>query len=440
MRSRWPQASRFFSSVLPLRSSQSLVATLINGVIAAVSGMFLSRFLSTVAQILIVRRLGPALFGEYAALMVSLSLFTSLLGLGLDTWLLQEGGRDSENVSQPMIQVLVLKAIAAAVLFSGVVALWSSRSLEGAEFLQGLRSANGLALVIGATGTIFESFAQTGYSALRVRRRNTLVAVFQTINPLLLVVVLLVLSRASISVLLLMSMQATFSLMMAVVVLTRIWRQRRRGIERPRLTLWPAIRQGWLFVVSEGLSNIYTQSGLAILGASAGTLVLGLFNPALNLIRLSFLVPNLMFSVGLPLIMSPTVEAAEYRRVTRLMLFGSIAYGLAAIVAIWLFGRLLIVTFYGADYAASLPYVRMMSLLPVLKACNFVWVAILLSNLRQRLRVIVQGSVVLVCLFVGWMIIPAYGAQGAAWLYIGIEALLFVLYGSAAYFTARQRL
>lgn len=80
MRSRLPQASRFFSSVLPLRSSQSLVATLINGVIAAVSGMFLSRFLSTVAQILIVRRLGPALFGEYAALMVSLSLFTSLLG------------------------------------------------------------------------------------------------------------------------------------------------------------------------------------------------------------------------------------------------------------------------------------------------------------------------------------------------------------------------
>lgn len=427
MQSRWLQAIRRLSQAQNQPESGGLARVLVRGLLAAVSGMFLARALGTLAQILIVRQLGPALYGEYTALVVSLSLFASLLGLGLDTWLLQEGGRDPENVSQPMLQVLAIKGIAAAALLLVLIVLWSSRAGQAPAF------------VIGAIGVIFESFAQTGYSALRVRRRNTLVALFQTITPLLLVVLLLALSRAALSVMLIVTMQATSSTVMALVVLTRIWQQRRRDVERPRLAIWATVRSGWLFVVSEGLSNIYTQSGLAILGASAGTLVLGLFNPALNLIRLSFLVPNLLFSVSLPLLMSPSLAPGEYRRVTRLMLAGTIAYGLAAMAAIWLFGRLLILAFFGAEYSQSLEFVRAMSLMPLLKACNFVWVAMLLANLQQRLRVLIQGFVVLVSLGVGWLIIPAYGATGAAWLYVGIEAALFVLYGLAAWHVSRKR-
>ena len=427
MLSRWLQAARRLSPNETAAPGGGLVRVLAGGLAAAVSGMFLSRALGTLAQILIVRTLGPALYGEYTSIVVSLSLFASLLGLGLDTWLLQEGGRDPENVSHPMLQVLAVKASTAAALLIVLVVAWSNSVGQAPAFM------------IGAVGTIFESFAQTGYSALRVRRKNTLVAIFQTVTPLLVVVLLLAVSRTAVSVLLLMSIQASCSVLMAIVVLTRIWQQRRRGIERPRLTLWPAVRKGWLFVVSEGLSNIYTQANLAVLGATAGTLALGIFNPALNLIRLTYLVPNLLFSVGLPLLMAPNLALAEYRRVTRLMMLVCVMYGLGAMIAIWFFGQLLIVRIFGAEFTASLTYVRIMSLLPLLKACNFVWVAILLANLQQKLRVIVQGLVVLVCLAVGWLVIPSYGATGAAWVYLGIEGLLFVMYGLAAWAISRQR-
>ena len=149
--------------------------------------------------------------------------------------------------------------------------------------------------------------------------------------------------------------------------------------------------------------------------------------------------PNLLFSVGLPLLMAPNLALAEYRRVTRLMMLACVMYGLGAMVAIWFFGQLLIVRIFGPEFTASLTYVRIMSLLPLLKACNFVWVAILLANLRQKLRVIVQGFVVLVCLAVGWLVIPSYGAVGAAWVYLGIEGLLFLMYGLAAWAASRQR-
>lgn len=427
MLSRWFQASRLLLVSGKGGAPRSLVATLVNGVAAAISGMFLSRLLGAVAQALVVRRLGLTLYGEYAALAVSLSLFAGLLGLGLDTWLLQEGGRDPANVSVPMRQVLALKALAAVLLLVVLAFVWSSRITQASAF------------VIGAVGIIFESFAQTGYSALRVRRQNALVALFQTITPALLLLVLLLLARTSISVLLLVSIQASFSVLMAVVVLTRIWHARRRGIERPRIDVLAAVRKGWLFVAAEGLSNIYTQAGMAILGSAVGTLALGTFSPAMNLIMLTFLVPNLLFAVGLPLLMAPTISPHEYRRIIALMLAGSVAYGLAALLALWFFGYLLIRLVYGGEFAPALPYVRIMALIPLLKSCSFVWVAILLAHVQQRLRVVLQAITVLASLALGWLVIPSYGAAGTAWVYVGLELLLFVLYGLGAWYVSRRR-
>jgi hypothetical protein len=77
LRALWP----FPHPPFRLGGPRSLVRTLIAGVTAAVSGLFLARLLSALAGVLVVRRLGVALYGEYASLMVSLSLFASLLGL-----------------------------------------------------------------------------------------------------------------------------------------------------------------------------------------------------------------------------------------------------------------------------------------------------------------------------------------------------------------------
>ena len=112
MLSKWFEAARlniFFRNSRGATGPKGLVGTLIGGVVAAVSGLFLARLLGAVVQALIVRRMGVTLYGEYATLLISLGLFASLLGLGLDTWLLQEGGRDPANLAQHMRAVLAIK-------------------------------------------------------------------------------------------------------------------------------------------------------------------------------------------------------------------------------------------------------------------------------------------------------------------------------------------
>jgi O-antigen/teichoic acid export membrane protein len=295
MLSKWFESSRLNTFLRNSRDGDApkgLVRTLIGGVVAAVSGLFLSRLLGAVVQALIVRRLGVTLYGEYATLLISLSLFASLLGLGLDTWLLQEGGRDSANLAQRMREVLAIKVIAALGLLGLLAIIWSNRIVQGPAF------------VIGAFAIIFDSFAQTGYSALRTMRRNTLVAVFQTVTPLLLLSVLFALERAALSVLLLVSIQAACSVALTLVVLTRVWRIHSLAT-LTQLDLRYAVKKGWLFVAAEGLSNIYTQSGPAILGAVVSTAAVGIYSPARNVILLTLLAPNLIVSVGLRLLKAP---------------------------------------------------------------------------------------------------------------------------------------
>jgi O-antigen/teichoic acid export membrane protein len=425
MLSKWIETYRLHISSPKGVAPNGLVGTLIGGVAAGVSGLFLSRALGAVAQALIVRRLGVALYGEYAALLVSLSLLASLLGLGFDTWLLQAGGRDPQKLAQHMRQVLAIKTIAAAVMLGLLAIVWSNRIVQRPAF------------VVGAFATIFDSFSQTGYSALRARRRNLQVAIFQTITPLLLLLTLFALQRSDLSVLLIVSVQATCSLAIALVVLSRVWHL--RALSAPAsFDLIGAARQGWLFVAADGLSNIYGRAGLAILGATVGTTAVGLLSPALNLIQFTYMVPNLIFVVGLPLLIAPDTPPREYWRVIRMMLFGSVAYGLAALIALWFFGSILIRIVYGSEFDAALPLVKAMSLMPLLKACSFVWVSIILSYLEQRMRVLLQVPAMIASVAVGLLLIPAAGVQGAAWLYLGIEALLFVLYGFGAWWVTQR--
>ena len=424
MLSRWLQTSLQRLFLVQVPGSRNLVTVLVNGVVTAVSGLLISRVLGMFAQVLIIQRLGLLHNGEYTNLTVLLSLFASLLGLGLDTWLLQEGGRDPENLTYYMRQVLGLKAIASSILFVVLAVIWSSRMTEASAF------------VIGAFGAMVESFAQTGYSAMRVRHENTRAAILQTIAPLLLVGILVLLQRNDLSVMLLISIQAAISTIVGGIVIRRMW-QIRAQAKPQSLQIIQVIKSSWLFIAGEVLANLYAQSGLLLLNVSLGTAAVGLFSPARNLIFLTYLIPNLLFAVSLPLLMTPRLAQREYLRILKMMMAFSMAYGIAVLIVLLFFGQS-IIHIYGSEYDAALPYVQIMAIIPLLKSFSFVWVAILLSHLAQRLRVIIQASTVLVSIVVGMILIPKFGLAGTAWQAVAIELFLFAVYGLGAWYMYRR--
>jgi O-antigen/teichoic acid export membrane protein len=411
---------------LPNTSRQSqLVGGLISGLSAAISGVFLSYLLSATVQTLIVRQLGRLLYGEYATLVAALGLMTSLLGFGLDIWLLNEGGRAPANLARNIAHVLRIKLFGAAILLILVGIAWANQIVQTPAF------------VVGVIGIICDSLTNTGYNALRALRRNGQVAIFQVIAPLVLLMALLVMQNTTISIFALFCVQAACSSALALILLRRL-----SNICGPlfghRFDLIYLVRGAWLFVLSDALSNLYTQSSIVILGRLVDPSAVGLFKPALNIIGFTFLVPSLIFLVGLPHLNAAGLSSQQYRGLVRAMTIGALLYGLAVLIGLWFFADLIIKILFGAGYAAALPLVQMMSLIPLFKAGSFVCVAILLSLDRQRLRVGIQAVIAVASLISGLLIIPLYGLSGAVWLYTVTEALVFLLYFLGAVLAMRR--
>ena len=405
----------------------ALVRALVMGMTAAVSGLFLTRFLTTVAQILIVRELGPERNGEYGTIISSLGLLAGFLAWGLDTWLLKNVGSHPERLAEFVWNVLGIKLIGTVGLLLALALIWSGNFERTPVFF------------VGALGMVFDGFSQTCYSALRATRRNGQVALFQTLSPLLLVLVLLALQSSSISVLLLISLQMTCSALVCATLLVRLWREHGSPLRQP-FQIGRVIGTAWLFVAADVLANIYSQSSTVILGRMFSEAAVGIFRPALTMMSLTYMVPNMLFAVSLPLLSAPNISRRAYFGLLRTISLGALVYGLLAGLGLFFLSDLLIRLALGRPYAGVAPLVQMLSVVPLLKTLSFVFAAVMLSYNQQRIRVLVQCAVVLLMVPVGLLVIPSYGLPGAVWTVIGIEALLCGLYGLCTAWLLRRPL
>ncbi|MEN9938601.1 MAG: hypothetical protein RLZZ387_5180 [Chloroflexota bacterium] len=412
--SQWIAARRSWAA----RQSSRLprpIATLLGGIAAAVSGLFLTNLLGALAQTMIVRQLGDELYGEYASLVAGLSIIASLLGIGLDTWILHHGSRHPTALIRDVWHVLLLKSIGATLALAALALAWQAHTLTS------------LAFVMGVVWIIFDSFALTGYSALRAIKRNGQVAVFQTLSPLLLLLALWLTRGAGLSPLLLLSVQAGTSAAVTAVMMVRVWRLCGSPAEHS-FDLRYVISGAWLFVAADVLATLYTQVGLVLLGNSAPSAEVGHFRAALNVLGFAYLVPSLIFAVGLPLLNEAGVGRRGYRPLLRMMAGGAGLYGLAAWGGLWLLGDVAIRVLYTDEYASALPFVQMMAFLPLVKAASFVAAAVLLSCNRLGLRVGLQAVVTATNLAAASLIIPSHGVAGAMWVIIATELMVCALY------------
>jgi O-antigen/teichoic acid export membrane protein len=291
----------------------------------------------------------------------------------------------------------------------------------------GNRISISVPFLIGCLGVLADTFLNTGFAALRARQRNSMVALTQFTLPALLLMLLLLLqssARAVLSPLLLIALQSAISW---VVVLVLYWRGR-----RPQINLRVVAFGAWAFVIADLLANIYGQSATLQLRAAAGVLEVGLFRPALNILNVTYIMPAIVFSVSLPLLSSPTTSRPNYLRIVRLWVLGALGYGL--LVGLGLnFGAPLIMTLvYDPRFAASAPILQVLSPATLFKVSSFACTLVMLSRNRQTLRIALQTIAVVLNVVLGAWIIPSYGLRGAAWITLGTEIVLFLLYAGGA--------
>lgn len=401
------------------------VQVLLRGLSAGLLGSLVGGVAGTFAQVLLVRKLGSELFGEYATLSATLAIMASLLGIGLDTWTLHDSSRHPEHVTRNVWHALLLKGCVALLLLTGLAVAQSSRIALTTTF------------VVGVIGIIVESFAATGFSALRALRRNEWVAALQTVGPIMLLLVLLALQQAPGSVLVVIAVQTAISALVSVLTLRKVW-QIAGTPRRERHVIRRMIKGAWLFVVSEILSTLYLQSAIAILGNTGDENAAGALRAAQNAVAYTLIAPTLLFVTALPLLNDPNLDRRGYRTIVGMMLVGALVYGLAAGGATYLLAPRVIASLYGAEFSAAIPLLQQFWFVPLVRSGSLIGAAVLLSHGRTRLRVQLQLLVVLANVGLGVLLIPSGGAA-AAFLVITItELIVLALYTIATLIIGRR--
>lgn len=387
-------------------------------------GLVVAQGVAAFNSVLVARRVLPADYGQYLACAGLSSLLIVLPGYGMDNWMLAQGGSRPERVGQLWYSAFRFRVVLLVVWLAGMSAL--SRVLPAGSYPLHVLLPTAFALGCDSVGLLT-------YSALRLLGYHRQVTVLQTVTALAMLGVTLVLPLGPGRIVIFVAARAAVSLVAAVVTVTLA----RPFLLRPSAYL-PAgslVREAQTFMLGDLAVLVYSRADLALVALFVGATGAGIFGTATNMITFSFIAPNALYFLVMPLLSRAYVSAppGRFLRLGLLQLALQCGVGLVLSAGMFWLAPVLIRLVFGSAYDASIAVLRFLSFIPFLKSVNFGLGACLTSAQRQPQRTRVQMLCALFNAPVNWLVVGPLGLVGVACVDMCSEALLCLGYGWAAY-------
>lgn len=393
----------------------------------AVFGAVLARLLGSVTQFVLARWMGIDGYGLYTSVYTLLGPVIVIASLGLDTWLLRQGGNPA-ILGLAINQVFLIRLALSLVLMLVAVPLMLTSNEPGLTLSL---------VVIAGLGLVCELLLTTANIALRAQIRNVAATVLQASAAILLLGLILVLWHVHSSVLAVAGYRLIAGIF-GIILLAWLLRRTLR-VEWEPGKLRASIRQSRVYFISDILSAVALKADLTLVALFLGTLAAGTYSPALTIVNTTFLIPHVMWQVLLPVASRQPVGSRRFKMIVSLALLGSVGYGLIWMGAFTFGAEQIVHLIYGAQYLGAVPLLRIMSLIPLLKSLNFCWVLIMVARDEQALRTKLQAVGAGVNGLGNLVVIPFFGLIGAAWVNLGTEAVLMGCYAYGSWVALRRQ-
>ncbi len=369
---------------------------------AALSSTIVSQAFAAGVQIIIVRALSSSGYGTYTTLYAWLAIASSIIGAGFDTWLLDRGSRQPTHLRHHLHHILRIK-----------LGLWS---IIIPFFVWQIDQISITLLSVGLIVIFIDSIGTTMLQALRALNQHRTVALLQLISPgILLVVVSLWQSNQIIWIL-------TAQLIGIGLVSIAAWYSLMPHLSTSVTDTPTTLITSWPFIISDILAQIYTYTSTLLLASYASTTDVGIFRGAWSFIAYTVVIPSMIFSTTLPLL-NHADDSQQLSIIQRSALaFFLYALGVGGFIAFG--GGQIIVWLYGESFAPSIEFITHLTLLPLIKACTFFGVMLLIH--RQRLIWRITTQLITVSVLWLWMpsLIAQFGISGAIQAQLIAESVL----------------
>ena len=200
-----------------------------------------------------------------------------------------------------------------------------------------------------------------------------------------------------------------------------------RAVGRPVLGLtrfrghW---REAALFSVGIGVQTAHNDIDKVMLGKLDGPAGAGIYGAAYRVVDTAWLPVRAMLGAAWPRLFRHAREGrSELLPFVRAVAGPSVLYSVVVMAAM-ITGAGLLVPLLGESYAESVPLLRVLAVVVLLRCLHYLPADVLTGIGRQGVRTTIQVTVLVANVLLNLWLIPRFGVWGAAWSTLVCEALL----------------
>jgi O-antigen/teichoic acid export membrane protein len=119
-------------------------------------------------------------------------------------------------------------------------------------------------------------------------------------------------------------------------------------------------------------------------------------------------------------------DRKDYVRTARQLSVTMSVAGILTAGALFLLASVLLLLVFGPAYAAGVPIAQLLSMAVLFRMVNFGLSEILTTSDQQNRRVLLEGGMLAINGALNWILIPSFGAMGAAAATAAAEVFLFI--------------
>lgn len=394
--------------------------TIIANIATLFSGSAIAQAITAVTFILTARQLGPEQYGQYTGSMVFAIFCSIVFSLGLNLWLLREGGKTPGRIGKLVGSVLAIKVVIGFVwlVLMFIVAGWIKSSSLPTDLVR-------LAALIVWLDSMFMT-ALTGFKAILRNRVNSLLQIASA--ALILGIVVFLVIRGENQAETFMRVRAAVLIASLLISIMLAWNSLR--LRPSRSTEKLALSQSPPFAFSEFLSWTYMRADVLIIAFLLNEYAVGLYAPAEGIVNALYLVPLSINFVMIPVLSSLFSSHIHQAWITARRFIGVLGVVGIGLFATLFFGAKYLVYLLGAAYTGSHEILQILSIILFIHSLTFGFAAILVATNQQGKRTVVQALVVIFNIGLTLLVIQPWGITGVAYVYVLTEVVLLLGYAT----------
>ncbi|MHB8978757.1 MAG: flippase [Trichloromonadaceae bacterium] len=390
-------------------------------------------------QVILARKLGPEVFGIFAAALSTVTLLAPLAGFGIGQYWLKAFGHEGWGALRWLpgsFRFISLSTVTVFLLLL-VWAFWGPHDVLSAGILAILSFHVLGQLAVELVG-----------SKLQLEERYLSLALWQVLPHLGRLALVMVLAYAATNLISAQYAASSYAVVALVFFVNAVWLLSRmyggafelKGHTIPEKgevlsnpdvpVMFQVAAQSWPFGVAGLFHLIYFQSDIILLRYMTGAEQAGIYNVAFTIMVAVYMFPGVIYQKFL----LPKIhrwahyDRAKFYRVYRQGNIAMLIVGLLAMVVIWLLAPWGVVFLFGQNYQQAVGLLMILAVsAPVMFVSSSVG-ATLVTQAHMKTKVKCMGIVAGINVVLNIMLIPPYGAIGAAVATIISNVSLLVIY------------